>query len=273
MTTFFAKDGVIVPEATLSLLDHGVLLGDGLYETLRIADGCLAFFEDHYERLVRGAQLLSLALPSREDIFHGIRRLFLSSGYGDARVRLTLTRGEGHPGLSTQDTQSHWFLTLSPLPPTPEKITAVFYDGERPLPEVKSLNALTQVLAYRFAESKGAKEALMVTRDGKVTEGTYSNFFYFSQGTYYTPSLHMLPGVTRKQVLALLHENHSPVEEIPTVTKAMLLSAEYVFLTSTLLGIVPVTQIEEHTFSPSPLFSQLQKQFFHVRQRKGLSLT
>jgi branched-chain amino acid aminotransferase len=234
-------------EARVSALDRGLLHGDGLFETMRCYDGQPAFWREHVERLHASARELGLAVP---ELLRPVRAVLDADGLrGDARVRITLTRGPGPFGeLRGAPTL---LVTAEPvaLPDgLHERGAAAIVSRHRVLsgrPAMKSTSFQLHSLAKAEARAQGAWEALLPNEQGELAEGATSNLFAVQQGALLTPPLDAgcLPGVTRAQVLRLAPGLGLRAVERP-LSLSVLRGADECFLTSSVAEVVPVVQVD-----------------------------
>lgn len=270
MTVFLNGAFVSEARARVSVFDRGFLYGDGLFETLRVARGRLFRWDAHLRRLQAGAEHLRLRLPFPSDRLLGfaeelIRRNRLSEGL----LRLTVTRGVGHPGYSPAGArQPTVVMSVQPLP-RPERlqrwrlVTASRpLDEGDPLARFKTCNKLPQVLARAEAEAVGAEEALLLNTAGLAVEAAAANLFWIDRGVVCTPPLSagVLPGVTRAAVLELCRANGLPTRLIAPRPQ-QLRPAQGVFLTLSSRGIVEVTELDGRPLSRSPLTARLWESY------------
>ncbi len=264
-------NGAMVERATVSILDHGFLFGDSVYETMRTYAGRPFAVEEHLDRLESSARQISLALPcSREQLAAEIdaaMAAFLSAEPGqEAKIRLIITRGEGPFSLSTDGCDDpQRFMIVAALPVPPEDILErglklrIVKRIRNPLeamsPSIKSGNYLNNVLAYMEARKGGADDAIFLNQRGHLAEGSTCNLFFVNRGLLKTPSLAcgILSGITRSQVLELCREHEIEFAE-GNYRREDLLNAEEAFITATTKGILPVGQVDdaplEHVFGP-----------------------
>jgi branched-chain amino acid aminotransferase len=257
----------IVPEQTarVSIFDHGLLYGDGIYETVRAYDYRVFHWPEHYRRLKQSARHLALKIPwSSPYLLRGIVQVLKANKSPNASVRITVSRGPGPLGLDPR---------LCPKP-----ILAMLLHPERPVghfwkngvsigiphvrrnhplcldPQIKSNNSLNTILARMEATKMGVFEAVLLNLDGYLTEGTTSNIFFVRRGHLYTPALScgLLEGVTRASVIQLARRAGLKVHE-GRYTPADLRRADEIFLTSTTLEIVPVVKVVFRSSTPSLL--------------------
>lgn len=247
-------NGELVPseEASVSVFDRGLLYGDGLFETLRLYDGIPFLLGEHLKRLLDGAHFLEIKnCPSPTGLREAIRlTIEVNPSYRDGVLRVNLTRGRSQRGLSLAYEQTpSLFIIPAGLPYRDEfyeKGVSVITvpDNRGKLTFLKTLNFLPNVLAKAEAEKQGALEAIFI-RDDRVTEGTISNVFAVFEGSLVTPPLGdgMLPGITRSLVLRLARDLKIDHAE-RTLTKLQLLKMDEVFLTNSVMEIMPVAFVD-----------------------------
>lgn len=261
MKVFLNGQWIPLEEARISVLDRGLLFGDGVFETLRAYRGRLFQAEAHVARLAQSAQMVSIPLPYPPEEIHRILMETLQKNkLQEARVRITLTRGLGEPGrlLPPPEPSPTLFVLATSFPGHPPEryvrgYQVILASRVRQVPpaifpsQAKTLNRLHLILARMEAQAQGADEALLLTPDGFVAEGTISNVFVVHEDHLLTPplSLGILEGITRKEVLSLAREEGFPVTEQPFPPE-ILFQAQEVFLTSTTLEVMPVTRINGH---------------------------
>jgi branched-chain amino acid aminotransferase len=269
-------NGSLVPEgeAVVSVYDHGFLYGDGIYETMRSYGGAVFLLDEHLGRLERSASLIGLTLPLDGDALRAaIHETLQANELADAYIRITVSRGEGPPGLDPalceKPTVVIFTGQMKPYPPE-------FYDRGVPLivagtrrnlrealdPRIKSLNFLNNILAKREALAAGAFEALMLNHEGFLAEGTVSNVFLVARDVVCTPSLEcgILDGITRGHVMGLAREEGLDVVE-GKFTRGMLHGAEEVFLTNTSMEVMPVGRVDDTACSVGPVARKLREAY------------
>jgi branched-chain amino acid aminotransferase len=271
-------DDRVVPaaRAKISALDRGFLYGDGLFETVRVYGGRPFGLGEHLVRLARSSRVFRI--PFEEKLAHWtprVRRVLAANGLADAdaAVRLTVSRGAGPLGYLPQPSlRPTTLLTATPLDtriaPAQERGVAVcFFPFQLvigTLPSHKTLHYLPAVLGKMIASGKGAWEALYLSADDTVLEGTTSNLFAVHAGVLTTPPLRgILPGVTRKVVGTLARRARLAIVERP-LTRDELLRADEVFLSASTIEILPVTRIERRTIGrgvPGPITRDLQERY------------
>ncbi|MCA1813663.1 MAG: aminotransferase class IV [Halobacteriales archaeon] len=239
----------LVPEAEakVSALDRGFLHGDGLFETLRCYDGRPAFWQEHVDRLAASAKELRIPWPA--DLAGPVRAVLDANGLrGDARVRITVTRGPG--AFGDMHGTPTLLVTAEPvaLPDLAAGARAIV-SRHRVLsgqPAMKSTSFQLHALAKAEARAAGAWEALLPNELGELAEGATSNLFALHQGKLVTPPLGAgcLPGVTRAQVLRLAPGLGVPAVERP-LSLSMLRGAGEAFLTSSVAEVVPLVALDD----------------------------
>lgn len=249
---------VMAPEAAcVSVLDHGFLYGDSVYETLRSHGGRLFAVADHLERLHDSAAAIGLSLPWDDAALE--RALEETAGARpagrEACLRLVVSRGVGpitldiEPCVAPRLVVFGWSIDSGPHPSFAAgiraAITAVRRNPPSALdPRIKSGNFLNNILAFREAKQRGAQEGILLSTDGFVAEGTTSNVFWVRDGAVSTPDEHgILPGVTRKHLLHLFDRERIPYA-VGRYRPAELTSAGEVFITSTLRAVMPVVELD-----------------------------
>ena len=235
----------------ISPSDHGLLVGDGVFETLRCYAGVPFALADHLARLEIGARALWLGPPDREQLAAAAGAVIEANGLGDARMRITLTSGTGPPGLARGDREPTVLVSALPLTPWPPTATAIVSrwrrDEEDPLAGVKTVSLVGSVMALAEARSRGASEAIVLNRAGDVCEATTANVFAVSGGEVSTPSLASgcLAGITRERVLALCADLGIGAAETELPASA-LAEADELFLSSSTREIQPLVEVDGH---------------------------
>jgi branched-chain amino acid aminotransferase len=235
--------------ACISPADHGFLLGDGVFETLRSHRGRVPTLREHLERLAAGARAMAIEPPPAQALEQAVLELLEASGLPDARVRITVTSGSGPPGLSRGQAPPTILITAAPLRLWPETATAVVapwaHDERSPLAGVKTTSRAESVMALLHARERGADEALFLNRAGNVCEATTANVFAVLDGTAHTPPLSAgcLAGITREQVLELCRQLDIAAAE-QDLPPATLKEADELFLTSSTRGVQALVEVD-----------------------------
>lgn len=263
-------NGKFLPEAeaVVPLNDRGFLLGDGLFETAHVARGRAFRLAQHLERLGRGAEFLKIKPPySIREIQKFAAELIEKNGMADGVLRVTLTRGPGPRGYSTNGGGNPTLaLTLHALPAQDPNeplqwslITSSFrIPASDALAMFKSTSKILNVAARAEAEAQGADEALLLNTNGEVAETAGGNLFWVYHDKICTvpTGRGVLPGITRAVVLEICQA--LGLETTKRVIKPeMLRNAEGMFVTQSALGIVPVVSFDGAPVAPSPLVDQI----------------
>ena len=244
--------------------DRGLMLGDGLYETVLAQDGVLASFERHIERMTRGCAVVGIEAPdaatartAAETALKAARAL-----EGRAAVRLTLTAGSGR-GLDRDfPAKGRLLASASAAPEAEGPVSLATADIRRnqssPASRLKTLSYLDNVLARRQARASGADEALMLNGRGEIACAAAANVFWVSGGRLHTPALDcgVLEGIMRGRAIEAARD--LGVEVVETASSPEVLAeAEGVFLTNSLIGVRPVNLLDGRAVPLSPLTEAL----------------
>ena len=257
-------NGVYSENAQVPVNDRGFTLGDGLFETIPLYSGKPFLLDRHLARLYDSARIISLPIPFTDsDIATAITNLAERGGISRGVARLTVTRGAGPRGYGIAGCDSPtWVLTVEQYEPMrPEKwergfglaSVAISKNASSPLSGMKSTSALERVMTLDEARKTGADEALVLSTAGHVACGSAVNIFWARGGKIETPSLDngILPGVTRAMVIELAGRANLEIVE-GRFPKEMLMDAQEVFVTNSLIEIVPVTTIDGRVISAGP---------------------
>lgn len=249
-------NGSLLPlsQARLSPLDWGFLYGYGLFETMRARSGRIFRLDKHLARLSRSAKFLGIELESTANLEKALYDTLQANNLSDARIRLTLSGGEGEPVPDPLAPRTPTlFIIARSYTPYPRQVyergfkAIVSYirrNTHSPASVIKSLNYLDNLLARREARLAGADEAILLNEQGFLAEASTSNIFLISDNTLLTPSQDsgILPGIAREVVQEL-----APSLGIETVERKIspeeLLQADEAFLTNSLIEIMPLTQV------------------------------
>jgi branched-chain amino acid aminotransferase len=252
-------DGLWTPsdEAKISVLDHGLLYGDGVFEGIRFYRRRPFLLDEHLARLEASARAIALTIPApRAEIAALCQEAADRTGLDDGYLRLVVTRGRGALGVSPHTCpQASLIVIAAPLALYPDDAyrdgVVIVTSGLRRAgpdalpPQVKTLNYLTSVLASIEARRQGAHEALLLNAQGFIAECTADNVFLVSGGDVRTPSIAQgaLAGITRRLVADLARAEGVVVTEAE-LTLADAWTADEIFLTGTGAEIVPVREID-----------------------------
>ncbi len=272
-------------EARISVFDHGLLYGDGIFEGIRFYSGRVFLLEEHLRRLEASARAIALELPIPLDeigeaVLETIRRNELQDGY----VRLVVTRGCGDLGLSPllcpKATLFIIAATIKLYPPEKYErgLEIVTCSTRRTThgalsPMVKSLNYLNNVMAKFEALKAGAGEGLMLNEQGYVAECTGDNIFLVKDGVLTTPPISSgaLAGTTRQVVIDLAAKLGIPLSE-PFMTRYDVYTADECFLTGTAAEVIPVVKADHRLIgdgNPGPVTRRLIDAFHELTQSSG----
>ena len=263
-------NGQLLPEAqaVVPVNDRGFLLGDGLFETMRVVGGKPFRFAQHLERMARGAEFLKIKLPFKpKELEKFARQLVEENKMPDSILRVTLTRGPGERGYAfTGKCQPTLVMTLHVLPADAMEwslITSSFHiPSADPLASFKTTSKILHVMARAEAVEKGADEALLVNTNGEVAETTSGNLFWVYNDKICTvpTGRGVLPGITRAVVLEICQSLELPTNKCIIKPEA-LKHSEGIFVTQSALGIVPIAALDGETVAPSPLVDQITQAY------------
>jgi branched-chain amino acid aminotransferase len=271
--------GKLVPQedAKISVYDHGLLYGDGVFEGLRSYGGKVFRLAEHVERLYDSAKAIWLTIPmSQAEMSAAINDTVRANDLQDGYIRAIVTRGAGSLGLDPNKCSNPQIIiiadTISLYPADLYEqglaIVTVSVMRTNPAalnPRIKSLNYLNNILAKIEGLQAGCIEALMLNHKGEIAECTGDNIFLVRKGVLYTPPIDagILEGVTRDAVIELAREAGIEVREIP-LTKHDVYIADEVFLTGTAAEVIPVVKVDSRTIGagkPGPITLDLKKRF------------
>lgn len=287
MSLIIYLDGKYVPEeeAKLSVFDHGVLYGDGVFEGIRAYHGRVFKLREHLVRLYESARTINLNIwlsleEMQEVVLETLRRNNLRDGY----IRLVVTRGKGDLGLDPRNCpKASIFCIAASIKLYPEEmyqngLEIVTVATRRNIPEacnpqVKSLNYLNNIYAKIEAAQAGVAEALMLNQEGFVVEATGDNIFLVKNGKLITPPpyLGLLKGITRDTVMELAREMGIEVEEA-VFTRHEVYNADEVFLTGTAAELIPVVKVDSRVIGdgkPGPVFARLLEAYRELTKING----
>jgi branched-chain amino acid aminotransferase len=279
-------DGKLVDEADarISVFDHGLLYGDGVFEGIRVYRGKIFELEAHIRRLYQSAKVIRLAVTiSQSKLISAIEKTVEANGVVDGYIRLVVTRGAGNLGLNPFVCEkSIIFIIADNIQLYPEelyetgmKVISATTVRNHPLaipPQVKSLNYLNNILAKIEALDSNAPEAIMYNHEGYVAEATGDNVFIVRNGVIYTPPVEAgaLEGITRGIVIRLAREENIEVVE-KNLTRFDLYVCDEFFLTGTAAEVIGVVEIDGRVIgdgAPGPVTKLLRKRFFEYAHGK-----
>lgn len=243
--------------------DRGLLLGDGLFETLLARDGDLVALGAHLRRLAAGCATLGLPPPDLGEAGRLMREALAPFPAGRVAVRLTLTAGSGGRGLDRPEApQPRLFATAAPAPPPPGPArlatVSVRRNAGSPASRLKTLAYLDNILARTEAKANGADEAVMLNTRGELACAAAANLFWLRDGGLETPALAcgVLAGIVRGEVVAAAARMGVKVREVHSGPE-VLAQAEAMFLTNSLAGVRAVATVDGRAFAPHPLVARL----------------
>lgn len=269
---FFPKD-----EARVSVFDHGLLYGDGIFEGIRAYGGYVFKLDEHLDRLYDSAKAILLEIPlSREEMEEAILETLRVNNLETAYIRPIVTRGVGDLGLDPRKCAKATVViivrewkSLYGEELYKKGLRAIVATTRNQPPEslppvVKSLNYLTNILARIEANTQGADEAIMLDIRGNVSEGSADNIFIVRKGELYSPLvMNNLPGITRATIIELAKEAGYTVHE-ENFGIADLYIANEVFLTGTAAEVAPIVEIDGRVIDsgrPGPVTLELRDRF------------
>jgi branched-chain amino acid aminotransferase len=280
-------DGALYPEseAKISVFDHGLLYGDGVFEGIRFYNGRVFQLEGHLDRLWDSARAICLTVPlSRDEITDALLDTIRQNALRDGYIRLVITRGIGTLGLNPETCRRPSVIIIAAsITLYPEELYQRGLDvitcGTRRVspgalsPQVKSLNYLNNILAKIEAMQAGAGEGLMLNEQGFVAECTGDNIFVLKRGILFTPPISAggLRGITRQVVFEIAAGFGIPVQE-PEMTRYDIYTADECFLTGTAAEIIPVVSLDRRPIGsgkPGPQTDRFIARFRELTQSSG----
>lgn len=278
--SFYARE-----DAKISVFDHGLLYGDGVFEGIRFYKGRVFRLEEHIDRLYDSAKAIHLTIPATpaevtEMVLATIRKNELHDGY----VRLVITRGTGELGLSPYLCKTPSIIVIAstislyPAEKYQKGLILATCATRRPShdslsPAVKSLNYLSNIMAKVEAIAAGGEEGVMLNTSGYVAECTGDNIFVVKKGVLLTPTTGSgsLYGITRGVVMELAIEAGIPLREME-MSRYDLYTADELFLTGTAAEVVPVAEYDKRQIGdgrPGPITLQLMARFRELAESSG----
>lgn len=271
-------------EAKLSVYDHGLLYGDGVFEGIRVYGRKVFKLKEHIDRLYRSAKAIMLEIPvDKSEMSEIILGTLRENNPKDGYVRVLVTRGEGDLGLDPRKCSHPSIVVIAdkiqlyPDEVYKNGIEIVTVVTQRNLPgaldpRIKSLNYLNNIMAKIEATNAGMTEAIMLTGKGYVVECSGDNIFIVAKNTLITPpaSAGALDGITRNVVMEIAHGVYETCEKLFALYD--LYNAEECFLTGTAAEIVPVVKVDGRTVGngkPGSVTSFLIEKFRELREKDG----
>ncbi len=281
-------DGKLVDEkdAKISVFDHGLLYGDGVFEGIRVYNSRVFELDAHIRRLYGSAKAIRLEVPmSRSELISAVEKTVEANGVIDGYIRLLVTRGVGTLGLNPFICEdSRLIIIADNIQLYPEelyekgmKVISATTVRNHPLaipPQVKSLNYLNNILAKIEALDNDVPEAIMYNHEGYVAEATGDNVFIVRDGVIYTPPAEAgsLEGMTQGIVIELAREENLEVVE-KNLTRFDLYVCDEFFLTGTAAEVIGIVEIDGRVIGdgkPGPVTKLLRKKFFKYAHGKKL---
>ena len=279
---FYSKE-----DAKISVFDHGLLYGDGVFEGIRAYNRLVFKLKEHIDRLYESSHSIMLKIPlTKDEMIKAVLKTLKINKLDDAYIRLIVTRGIGDLGLDPGKCVSTGtvIIIVDKIALYPEKlyqeglemvtVSTTRNSHEALNPQIKCLNYLNNILAKIEATHLGYQEALMLNDQGYVAECTGDNIFIISKGQIYTPPECMgaLQGVTRDTVLEISRKNKIPTHE-HVFTRHELYIADECFLTGTAAEIIPVVKVDGRVIGngkPGKLTLDLMKKFQALTKKSGV---
>ncbi|MEM2911691.1 MAG: branched-chain-amino-acid transaminase [Candidatus Bathyarchaeia archaeon] len=272
-------DGEYYPksQAKISVFDHGLLYGDGVFEGIRAYKGVVFKLKEHIDRLYNSAKVIMLDIPlTKEEMINAVLETLRKNNMQDAYIRLIVTRGVGDLGLDPRKCRKPTVIVIADnitlySSEAKEKGIKVMIVWVRRNPvdtvshEVKSLNYLNSVLGKIEANIAGFDEAVCLDKNGYVSEGVGENLFIIKNGKLVTPpsSTGLLVGITREVIIKLAEKlGYTVVER--NITPTDLFSAEEAFFTGTAAEITPIAEVNKRIIGdgkPGPVTRSLIDEF------------
>ncbi|MEL7265625.1 MAG: branched-chain-amino-acid transaminase [Planctomycetota bacterium] len=260
-------------EAKVSVFDHGLLYGDGIFEGIRVYNGKIFKRDVHMKRLFESARSICLRIPQdRDALIADLEKTVAANNLTDGYIRLLVTRGPGTLGLGPEGCDDpQIFIIAAELKLYPKEyyeegldiITASTIRNHPAAlsPRIKSLNYLNNIMAKIEAVRAGCIEALMLNHKGEVSECTADNVFIVRDGELYTPPIDagILDGITRRTVIELAGEMGITTHQIP-LTKHDVYIADECFVTGTAARVCPVVKVDSRPIGngkPGPMTGRL----------------
>lgn len=272
--------------ARISVFDHGLLYGDGVFEGIRSYNRLVFKLKEHIDRLYESARTIMLDIPlSKKEIEKAVVSTLKRNNLDDAYIRLIVTRGSGDLGLDPRKCKKPTVIVITdeialyPGKYYEKGLMLITVPTRRNLPEalnpqIKSLNYLNNILAKIEAVNSGFEEAVMLNADGYVLECTGDNIFIVKEGRLITPPAYLgaLEGITRNAVMDIARSENIKFSE-KVLTRHSLFNAEECFLTGTAAEIIPVIKIDNRVIgagAPGRITAKLMEEFRKLTRKDGI---
>lgn len=281
--TLYSKE-----DAKISVFDHCVLYGDGIFEGIRVYSGCVFRLREHLERLWSSAKYIRLEIPmSMDDMTEAIKETVKANNLRDAYIRLVVTRGTGDLGLDPRlcpkptvfiiaasiklYPQSDYDNGLEIITVPTNRMNMTAFN-----PRVKSCNYLNNIMAKMEGQLADVREVLMLNGDGYVVECSGDNVFLVKSGVIYTPPIYLGPlrGITRDAIVELARAEGITVKEEP-FTRFEVYDADEMFLTGTAAEAIPVVKVDGRHIGdskPGAVTKKLIEKFHGIVCRDGVMI-
>ena len=273
-------------DAKVSVFDHGLLYGDGVFEGIRTYDGLIFKLKEHIDRLYQSAHAIVLDIPmSKDGMVEAIKKTLRKNDMKNAYIRLIVTRGIGDLGLDPRKCAKPTIVIITdkiklyPQELYGKGLEIVTISTQRNIhqavnPQIKSLNYLNNILAKVEAIDAGVEEAVMLNSEGYVAECTGDNIFIVKNGSLLTPPIHsgVLRGITRGAVIDIAHLKEIPAHE-EILTRYDLFNADEMFLTGTAAEIIPVVKMDRRRIGdgkPGKMTLELINEFHKLTKVDGV---
>jgi len=265
-------------QAKISVFDHALLYGDGVFEGIRVYGGKIFEFDAHLDRLYNSAKVIRLVIPmNKHTLADAVNKTIEANNVVDGYIRLIVTRGTGDLGLNPLICKGAGVIIIADsIQLYPEelyekglKVVSAATIRNHPLslpPQIKSLNYLNNILAKIEALDKGVSEAIMYNHEGYVAEAVADNVFIVKNGVIYTPPTQAgsLPGITRTLVIRLAKKENLEVVEKNLVRFDLYVCDEF-FLTGTAAEVIGIVEMDGRVIGdgkPGPITRLLRKKFY-----------
>ncbi len=239
-----------------------VFEGESVYEVLRVVQGKPLFPEDHLQRLHHTLEMKKgVVNVSDREVMDAVKRIIRENDITEGNIKVIFNFEKARPGVS------HFLVyRIEHHYPSPAQyqngVSCILYQAERPRPTAKIIHHHLRLTIFNKLIETGTYEALLVNRQGMITEGSRSNVFFIRDNILYTAPDHLvLPGISRKYVISICREQGIPLKK-EAIPVSGLSDLEAAFLTGTSIKVLPVSQIEDHTLPVShPLLSTLMEAY------------
>ncbi len=290
MNRIIYMNGQLVPEkeAVVSVFDHAFLYGDGVFEGIRAYKGRIFKLEEHIQRLFESAHSILLSIPyEHHQMVKAVVETVNANNLRDAYIRVVVSRGVGDLGLDPQKCKNSQVVIIADkISLFPEELynqglnvvtVATRRNNADALdPKIKSLNYLNNILVKLEANRAGVLEAIMMTPQGYICEGSGDNIFIYRKGKLITPPAYLgiLEGITRDVIIQLAKSEGIEIKEEP-FTRHDLYVADECFLTGTAAEVIPVTEVDRRIIGsgkPGPYTRRLMELFRALTLKEGVPL-